>query len=201
MKNILTIIKEAGVELTEEQSSNISSAVSANYKTIAEVEKLNKKLETAESAKSDLESQLTQATETIKGFEGSMTAEDIEAMKKEYEEKIKAAQEESARGLAERDQRDFLNAKFDELGISSARMRNSLMGDIMGADGLKWKDGKFFGLDEYLQTENERDHFYETEEEKALKEKQEKASAKIPKITEPSKPKTEPAPESVPVIF
>jgi hypothetical protein len=36
----------------------------------------------------------------------------------------------------------------------------------MGDDGLKWKDGAFLGLSDYLAQENAKDHFYKTEEEK-----------------------------------
>ena len=44
MKNILTILDEAKVTLTEEQKETINKAVGENYKTIAEVEKKDEKI-------------------------------------------------------------------------------------------------------------------------------------------------------------
>ena len=49
MKNIETIITEAGVSVTEEQLKAINEAVTANYKTVAEFEKQQVKLSTAEA--------------------------------------------------------------------------------------------------------------------------------------------------------
>ena len=96
--------------------------------------------------------------------------------------------------ILERDQRDYLKGEFDKLKIESGRVRDSLMREIMGEDGLvvlrhrridsrflfvrqlyscifqnlfnigedglKWKDGAFMGLSDYLARENEKDHFY-----------------------------------------
>ena len=88
-----------------------------------------------------------------------------------------------------RDQRDYLRGKFEELGIQSERIRRSLADDIMGEDGLKWKDGEFYGLEDYLAKLNEKEHLYETKEEKELREKQEAARKKVPSFTDPSRPK------------
>ena len=62
------------------------------------------------------------------------------------------------------------------------------MADIMGEDGLKWKDGAFMGLSDYLEKENEKDHFYQTEDEKkaaadkaAEEEAKQKAAESAPK--------------------
>lgn len=62
------------------------------------------------------------------------------------------------------------------------------MADIMSEDGLKWKDGAFMGLSDFLSKENEKDHFYQTEDEKkaaankaAEEEAKQKAAGSAPK--------------------
>ena len=76
-----------------------------------------------------------------------------------------------------------------ELGIQNDRIRKSLADDIMGDDGLKWKDGGFYGLDEYLARLNEKEHLYKTEEEKKLEEQQAAARSKLPTFTDRSRGK------------
>ena len=84
------------------------------------------------------------------------------------------------------------------------------MADIMGDDGLKWKNGAFMGLSDYLAKENEKDHFYQTEDEKkaaadkaAEEEAKQKAAGSAPKFTDKSEPKQDPAKDTspIPVIF
>ena len=91
--------------------------------------------------------------------------------------------------ILERDQRDYLKGEFDKLKIESGRVRDSLMREIMGEDGLKWKDGAFMGLSDYLAKENEKDHFYQTEAEKAEAEAKDKAAGSAPKFTDKSEGK------------
>ena len=39
MKNVVEILKDAGIDLTEDQSKEIQKEIAANYKTIAEYNK------------------------------------------------------------------------------------------------------------------------------------------------------------------
>ncbi|MDE7323128.1 MAG: phage scaffolding protein [Lachnospiraceae bacterium] len=202
MKNIEQILKDAGVELTDEQKAAVNKGVMENYKTIAEFDKQSKKLEAAETDRDTYKGQLDTANETLEKFKDidpDKQAAEIEKYKKEARE----AREESDRKILQRDQRDYLNAEFDKLGVESPRFRDSLMRDIMGEDGLKWKDGAFMGLSDYLAKENEKDHFYQTEAEKAEAEAKEKAAGNAPKFTDKSESKQQPAKDTspAPVIF
>lgn len=198
MKNIEQILKDSGVEVTDEQKSAINKAVTENYKTIAEFDKQVKKTETAESNAETLQTQLEDAQKTIKGFDGV----DVEKLNKDiadWKERAEKAERDAEAKILQRDQRDYLNAEFDKLGISSERTRKSLMSDIMGDDGLKWKDGSFLGLSDYLSKENEKDHFYKTEEEKKEEEAKQKAAGGVPKFTDKSEVKTDQKEEKKPV--
>jgi len=192
MKNIEQILKEAGIEVTDEQKAAVNKAVTENYRTINDYNNQVKKTEKAEGERDTLQKQYDDAQETIKGFDGV----DLEKLNKDiadWKERAEKAERDAATKILQRDQRDYLNAEFEKLGITSERTRKSLMADIMGEDGLKWKDGAFMGLSDYLKAENEKDHFYQTEEEKkaatekaAEEEAKQKAAGSAPKFTDKS---------------
>ncbi len=205
MKNIEQILKEAGIEVTEEQKAAINSAVMENYRAKSDYDKQTKKLEVAENDRDAYKDQLDTANETLEKFKDIDPDKQAEEIEK-YKQAAKEAQETASKQILQRDQRDYLNAEFEKLGITSERTRKSLMADIMGEDGLKWKDGAFMGLSDYLAKENEKDHFYQTEEEKkaaedkaAEEEAKQKAAGSAPKFTDKSEPKREPATEVKPV--
>jgi hypothetical protein len=202
MKNIEQILKDAGLEVSEEQLASVTKAVGENYKTVADYNKQVTKTEKAEADRDSLKEQLSTANSTLEKFKDidpEKTASEIEG----YKKKIAEVEEKAAKQITERDQRDYLKAEFDKLGISSERIRKSLAREIMGEDGLKWKNGAFMGLADYLAGENEKDHFYQTEEEKQAAAKQQDAESKAPKFTDKSEPKpgTNEEKKKVPVIF
>ena len=198
MKNIEQILKDAGLELTDEQKTAVNKEVGENYKTIEDYKKQVKKLETAESERDSYKGKLETANTTLEKFK------DIDPDKynqeiENYKQAVKDAEAKAQKQITERDQKDFLRSEFDKLGITSERTRRSLMADIMGEDGLKWKDGAFMGLSDYLSKENEKDHFYKTQEEKDAESKQQQAKNNAPKFTDPSQGKNEPPAEKKPV--
>ena len=202
MKNIEQILKEAGIEVTDEQKAAVNAAVTENYKTIAEFDKQAKKLTAAEADRDNYKGQLDTANETLEKFKGIDPEKQAEEIQK-YKQAVKEAQDMATKQILERDQRDYLKSEFDKLKIESGRVRDSLMREIMGEDGLKWKDGAFMGLSDYLSKENEKDHFYQTEAEKAEAEAKEKSAGSAPKFTDKSEPKqaTEKDTSPAPVIF
>ena len=182
-------LREQG--LTQEQINFVMAENGKDLKAAnAEKDSLQKKLDKSEASVESLKDQLKDAQETLKGFDGV----DVEGFKKkisELEERATKAEKDAEAKILQRDQRDYLNEEFDKLGITSERTRKSLMADIMGEDGLKWKDNSFLGLSDYLSKENEKDHFYKTEEEKQEEESKQKAAEDVPKFTDKSEPKQE----------
>lgn len=185
MKNVEQILKDAGVEMTDEQKAAVNAAVTENYKTIAEFDKQAKKLTAAETDRDNYKGQLDTANETLEKFKDIDPEKQAEEIQK-YKQAAKEAQDMATKQILERDQRDYLKGEFDKLKIESGRVRDSLMREIMGEDGLKWKDGAFMGLSDYLAKENEKDHFYQTEAEKAEAEAKDKAAGSAPKFTDKS---------------
>lgn len=189
------VMAENGKDLKQLQDDN---------KTLtADRDDWKKKAEAAEEKEETLKQQLKDAQDTIKGFDGV----DIEKLNKDiadYRERAEKAEKDAKAQILQRDQRDYLNAEFDKLGIESERTRKSLAAEIMGEDGLKWKDGAFMGLSDFLAKENEKDHFYQTKEEKDEAATKEKAAGDAPKFTDKSGPKNEPPksePKTVPKLW
>ena len=185
MKNMEQILKEAGIEVTDEQKAAVNKGVTENYRTKSDYDKQAKKLEAAESDRDTYKEQLDTANETLEKFKDIDPEKQAEEIQK-YKQAAKEAQDMATKQILERDQRDYLKGEFDKLKIESGRVRDSLMREIMGEDGLKWKDGAFMGLSDYLAKENEKDHFYQTEAEKAEAEAKEKAAGRAPKFTDKS---------------
>ena len=188
MKDIVKILEESGLTISPEQREAITTAVAENYRTIADYQKQAKKLETAADEHAATRKQLEAATEALEKFK-DMDPEKIQGELEQYRKAAEDARKEAEREIMRRDQRDFLRGRFDELGIQNDRIRKSLADDIMGDDGLKWKDGGFYGLDDYLAKLNEKEHLYKTAEEKELEEKQAAARSKLPTFTDRSRGK------------
>lgn len=186
MKNIEQILKEAGIEVTDEQKAAVNAAVTENYKTIAEFDKQAKKLTAAEADRDNYKGQLDTANETLEKFKDIDPEKQAEEIQK-YKQAAKEAQEAADKRILQRDQRDWVNKQFDEIGVTATHTREYYAGKVMDEkDGLKWKNGEFVGFKDYISKENERDHFYQTEAEKAEAEAKEKAAGSAPKFTDKS---------------
>lgn len=186
-----------------ENGKDLKQLQDDNKALTTERDDLKKKVEAAEEKEETLQKQLKDAQDTIKGFDGV----DVEKLNRDiadYKARAEKAEKDAQAQILQRDQRDYLNVEFDRLGIESERTRKSLAAEIMGEDGLKWKDGTFLGLSDFLAKENEKDHFYQTQEEKDEAAAREKAAGGAPKFTDKSDPKNEPPksePKSVPKLW
>lgn len=168
------------IGLTEEQATqvlaingkDIESAKAAKDKVIADL--------TGE--RDDYKARLETAETTLKGFEG-IDPQKIQQEIQSYKQKAEDAEKDFAKKILQRDQADWLKGKLDEYGVASPYARAQLIAEITDeANGLKWKDGAFMGLEEYMKSAKEKDAgLYQTAEEKAAAE----AATKAPAFTGP----------------
>ena len=187
--------------LTEEQASSV---LSINGKDIEHAKSVkDKDITTLTTERDDLRSRLTTAEETISKF-GGKTPEQIAQELADYKKKAEDAQADFDRKITQRDQKDWLKDKLDAYGVASPYARKQLEAEVMAGDtGLTWKDGAFFGFDDFMKSAKEKDPgLYQTEEEKKAADEQKKLEDGKPTFTGPSDPpakgKEKPAP---PVIF
>lgn len=112
MKNIEAILKEAGLELTEDQTKAINEAVKENYKPVADWQKQVDKVK-------DMQETLDTTQAELKKFDG-VNAEELNKKIKELTEQIDKNAKEYENKIAERDFTDTI-----EKAITAAKGKNT----------------------------------------------------------------------------
>lgn len=169
------------IGLTEEQATQV---LAMNGK---DIEKHKKQITTVEGERDAFKAQLDTANETLKKFEG-IDPQQIQTELQTYKTKAEEVEKKYTREMTQRDQRDWIGKKLDEYGVTSPYARRQLTSDIMAEDsGLSWKDGAYFGFDDFMKSAKEKDNgLYQTAEEKAEAEKAAAQKAKAPTFTGPT---------------
>lgn len=169
------------IGLTEEQATQVLAIHGKD------IEKHKKAVTTLETERDDLKQRLTTAETTLKSFEGIDPAK-IQQEVQTYKQQAEEAERRYAAQLTQRDQRDWLKGKFDEYGVASPYARKQLEAECMAeGSGCAWKDGAFFGFDDFMKAAKAKDaSLYMTAEEKAEAEKAEKLKDKAPTFTGPT---------------
>lgn len=125
MKNIETILKDAGLEVTAEQLAAIDKEVKENYKTVTDYEKQKDKL----TASEDKVKTLTESLDKFKDVDADKLNSEIAELKKQLDEKDKSY----ASQIADRD--------FDDLvkdAIAEAKGKNpKAIKALLDVDTLK----------------------------------------------------------------
>ncbi len=103
MKNIETILKELGIELTDEQKEKLKKEHNENYKTIKEYQDKVDKIETLEKTVKATEETLKTAQDDLKKFEGV----DTEELNKKIAELEKTITDNESNYKAKIEERDF----------------------------------------------------------------------------------------------
>ena len=127
MKNIETILSEAGLTVTDEQKTAINKAVSENYKTVADYDKQKDKLTAAEEKVKSTE-------EALKAFDGV----DLEATKKQIADlqaDLKKKDDEYQAQIADRDFSEILKESIAGANGKNAKAIKALLDDKL--DSLK----------------------------------------------------------------
>lgn len=119
MKNIETILTEAGLTLTPEQTQAITKEVNANYKTISEVEKKDAKINA-------LTEKVTATEEALKAFEG-VDAEGMKSTIENLQKSLKDKDAEYAKALSDRDFNDILKESISKAGGINAKAITALL--------------------------------------------------------------------------
>lgn len=156
MKNIHTLLGEIGITIPEDKKAEFDKAVLANYKTVAEVEKIT-------VARDNYKSQLETAQNSLKKFEGV----DVENLKGEIE-KLNADLEkkntEYQSKIADMEFNSVIDSAISKSGAKNAKAVRALLDldslkssknqadDIAKAlESVKNENGYMFGSDEPFQ--------------------------------------------------
>lgn len=167
--------------LSDEQADSVLALAGKD------IEKHKKKVTDLEAERDDLASRLATAEETLSGFDG-MDPAAVKSEIEKYKQQAADAEKNYNAKLTARDQQKWIEDKLTEYGVSSPYARRQLTADIMAADsGLKWKDGSYFGFDDFMKKAKEQDSgLYQTAEEKQAAAKAEALKNNAPAIVGPT---------------
>ena len=119
MKNIISILADAGVEITDEQKKSVEDGVKENYKPVADWQKQVDKVQT-------LETTLTETQEKLKKFDGvdaDALNKQIDDLKADLEKKDKDYQSQ----IADRDFNDMLKESIATANGKNAKAITALL--------------------------------------------------------------------------
>jgi hypothetical protein len=149
MKNIHTILSEAGVTIPEDKKADFDKAVAENYKTAAEFEKkVNRLTEDLNAATKRADT----AEETLKGFDGK----DFDAITKdrdEWQRKHNELVETHKRETEEREFNEGLSAAITEAKGKNAKAIMALL-DLDKLRGSKNQEKDIKAALDALRTES-----------------------------------------------
>jgi len=178
-------IKKAFPEATDDQIKGLLDIHTADIGKA--LKKQEKQITDLTSERDGLQDQLTKANDALASFDGIDPAKLKDEVEK-YKKAAKDAENDFKTQMTQRDQKDWLKGKMDEYDVKSPYARAQLISEIMNADsGLKWKDGSFYGFDDYMKSAKEKDaSLYLTQEEKDAEAKKKEQEGKAPNFTGPT---------------
>lgn len=128
MKNIEAILKEAGLEVTDEQLKTINDGVKENYKTINEYQGKVDKIKS-------LEDSVKETQEALKKFDG-VDAEALNKQIKELNDTIEKNKADYDKQIADRDFSDIIDKAISSANGKNAKAIKALL-DIETLRGSK----------------------------------------------------------------
>lgn len=153
MKNIYEILKTIGLEVPDDKREEFDKAMSENYKTVAEADKLR-------TARDSYKMQLETATQKLEGFKDV----DVEDLKGQIATLTTTLANEKAnyeQQLADRDFNDMLNA-----AISASKAKNvKAVRALLDLDAIRESRNQTADLEAALKkVSEENDYLFESDE-------------------------------------
>ncbi len=152
MKNIETILKEAGLEVSEEQLKKVNDLVKENYKTVNDWQKQVDKAESLQNSLDETKKSLDTATESLKKLEGV----DAEALNKQIADltkQIKDNEDAYNSKIAERDFNDLVSKSISE---AKGKNTKAIMA-LLDIEGLKASKNQKEDIDKALKDLSEKE--------------------------------------------
>ena len=163
--------------LTDEQANAVLAMAGRD------VEKFKKQVTDLETERTDLQGRLTAANDAVAKFEGIDPAQ-LQSEVEKYKQQAIDAESNYQKQLTQRDQKSWIKSKMDEYGVESPYARKQLEAEAMAeGSGLSWKDGAYFGFDDFMKAAKEKDNsLYMTAEEKEAAAQKAQQQQQAPKI-------------------
>lgn len=133
MKNILTILKEQGIEVPEDKEKELMGAVAENYRTIVDYDKQKAKIDALEKTATEKDGTIDDLSKQLKGAEGS--AEKIEKLQKTIND-YEAAETDRKKQADENKKREAFEARFNA-ALGERKFANSLVAESVRAKAFE----------------------------------------------------------------
>lgn len=153
MRNIHELLKDMGIEIPAEKKTDFERAFGENYKTIAEFERTKTRLDNAET-------QLTEAKESLKAFEGV----DVSALNGEIAKLRNSLTQKDAEYASKISDMEFDAALESGLSASGAKNVKAVRAllDVDALKASKNRDGDIKTALEQVKAEN--DYLFKSDE-------------------------------------
>jgi len=148
MIGIEELVNEYGISIPEDKSEAFYKAFHSNYKSIAEVEKKDAKI-------SSLQTSLSKAEDTLKGFEGIDPSKYQEEISK-LQTQLADAEKQYQTDIYNRDFEDALNKEVGKIKFTSSMAKQGVIRQLKEAN-LTLTDGKLYGFNDKLAEIRETD--------------------------------------------
>lgn len=148
MKNIENICKDLGIEIPEDKAKSFHDEVMANYKTIADYDKLATKA-------NKFEEDLKTANETLEKFK-DIDPDKIADEIADYKQKLEDAEKNYKADLEKRDYNDAIDKLLGEIKFSSEAAKRAFKNDLI-ENPLQLRNGAVVGFDDVLKQAKESD--------------------------------------------
>lgn len=145
--NIIEKLKGMGVEITSEIEKTFGGEFISEKEADKKMSKLQAENET-------LKEKLTNAEETLKGFEGK-NFDEITRERDEWKKKAEESEKNHNEKMAELEKQELLKEAFSEIEFTSNSAKTAIMKQI--ADGVTVKNGKLIGFNDLLEDAKKND--------------------------------------------
>lgn len=119
MKNIHEILKSYDIEIPEDKKADFDKAVTENYKTVAEVNKLRE-------SRDSYKSQLDTATTTLKEFEG-VDVKELQGKITKLNEQLETQKTDFEKQIAENEFNSLIDSALTKGGAKNAKAVKALL--------------------------------------------------------------------------
>ena len=168
MKNIYELLKDLGLEIPSDKKETFDKAFTDNYKTVAEVNKIQSKLDNLKSEKKTLQDQydtdIAARDKDIEDFKKQLSEAGVDKGKIEeltnqlntMQDTYNTSKTEYEKKLKDQQYEFLVREKVNGLKFTSNGAKKAFIEDVL-AKNLQVENDKLLGFDDYVNAYKEED--------------------------------------------
>ena len=162
MKNILTILKDLGIEVPKDKEADLDKAVAENYKTVADYDKQKEKLDAANETIKANDTAMKDLQEKLDGFK-DVDVSGLNQRIKELETEKENIQKDCDAKIADRDFNDLIKESIAAVNGKNPRAITALLDVGMLKESKNQKEDIAAALKALTEAEDSKMLFGEPE--------------------------------------